>query len=112
MAVAWAGSRLLQSDSVAGLFDFTRGPGLLSIPLQYGLFAWLAYVGFEPQIRRVWPHLLVTSTRLLSGRWRDPLVGRAVLAGIVVGSIFVPFWSQTIYAWLDLPGGGPTGYFP
>jgi hypothetical protein len=53
----------------------------------------------------------VTSTRLLGGRWRDPLVGRAVLAGILVGLIVGVTWSQTIYAMLDLPGGGPTRYF-
>jgi serine/threonine-protein kinase len=52
-------------------------------PLFLALAIWLAYVGFEPAVRRRWPHLLIASTRLLDGRWRDPLVGRSVLAGML-----------------------------
>lgn len=52
-------------------------------PLFLALAIWLAYVGFEPYVRRRWPHLLIASTRLLDGRWRDPLVGRSVLAGVL-----------------------------
>ncbi len=48
---------------------------------------WLYYVGFEPYVRRRWPVLLIAWTRLLEGRWRDPLVGRAVLAGTAVGMV-------------------------
>jgi len=32
-------------------------------------------------VRRRWPHLLIAWTRVLDGRWRDPLVGRSLLAG-------------------------------
>jgi hypothetical protein len=46
------------------------------------LAVWLAYVGFEPSVRRRWPYLLVASTRLLGGRWRDPLVGQSLLSGV------------------------------
>jgi len=56
----------------------TSGP-----PLFLALATWLAYVGFEPYVRRRWPHLLIASTRLLDGRWRDPLVGRSLLAGVL-----------------------------
>lgn len=55
----------------------------LGAPLFLGVASWLAYIGFEPYVRRQWPHLLVASTRLLDGRWRDPLVGRSVLAGVL-----------------------------
>ena len=55
-----------------------------------GLLAWLFYLRFEPAMRRAWPQLLIASTRLLDGRWRDPLVGRAVLAGILVGIAVAP----------------------
>ena len=54
-----------------------------------GLLAWLFYLGFEPAMRPAWHHLLIGSTRLLDGRRRDPLVGRAVLAGILVGLLLV-----------------------
>ncbi len=110
VVVVWASNLALMRDSVAASFDLTNGPGVLAPALQYGLLAWLAYLGLEPPIRRAFPHLLVTSTRLLGGRWRDPLVGRSVLAGILVGLIVGVPWTTAIHVMLDLPGGGPTLY--
>jgi eukaryotic-like serine/threonine-protein kinase len=46
---------------------------------------WLLYVALEPLIRRRWPDSLIGWTRLLSGRLFDPLVGRVLLAGALVG---------------------------
>jgi serine/threonine-protein kinase len=51
---------------------------------QAGLF-WLFYLAIEPQVRRVWPHILITWSRLLSGAFRDPLVGRDLLVGLSAG---------------------------
>lgn len=48
--------------------------------LMFG-FAWGLYVALEPTARRVWPQLLISWTRLLSGRLNDPLVGRDILVG-------------------------------
>ena len=39
----------------------------------------LAYLALEPLLRRLWPTLLVSWTRLMQGRWRDPLIGRDLL---------------------------------
>jgi hypothetical protein len=36
-------------------------------------------------VRRVWPEALIAWTRLLTGRARDPLVGRDVLIGVMAG---------------------------
>ena len=55
---------------------------LLGLPLCAGAQTWLFYVGVEPFLRRRWPHLLIAWTRLLDGRWRDPLVGQSLLAGV------------------------------
>ena len=75
-------------------------------PLFLGLAGWLYYMGLEPFVRRRWPHLLVTSTRLLDGRWRDPLVGRSVLIGVAAGIAF--FGVQALASLLSqLPGLGP-----
>ena len=52
-----------------------------------GVVVWLFYLGLEPFARRSWPHLLIGWTRFLDGRWRDPLVGQAVLAGVLFGTI-------------------------
>ncbi len=54
-------------------------------PFFNAILAWLYYLGLEPYVRRRWPHLLVTSARFLDGRWRDPLVGRSLLIGVVAG---------------------------
>jgi serine/threonine-protein kinase len=47
--------------------------------------SWLIYVALEPLIRRRWPDSLIAWTRLLSGRFTDPLVGRTLLAGALLG---------------------------
>jgi tRNA A-37 threonylcarbamoyl transferase component Bud32 len=46
---------------------------------------WLTYLGLEPYIRRFSPDSLIGWTRIISGRWRDPHVGRDVLIGISAG---------------------------
>ncbi len=46
---------------------------------------WILYLGLEPYVRRHWPQALISWTRLSSGRIRDPLVGRDVLFGAVLG---------------------------
>src|SRR5215470_7537353 len=46
------------------------------------------YIALEPFVRRRWPQMLVSWTRALSGDWRDPVVGRDVLLGCVVGVVF------------------------
>ncbi len=54
--------------------------------LLIGGFAWLLYVAAEPYVRRRWPRPLVGWARLLGGRFADPVVGRDVLLGILVGA--------------------------
>jgi len=59
--------------------------------LQAGM-AWLLYLAVEPLVRRYWPKGLVSWTRLLAGQWRDPLVGRDVLAGVGCGIVLALIW--------------------
>ena len=56
-----------------------------SIALFLAGACWLLYVALEPLIRRRWPDSLIAWTRLLSGRLSDPLVGRVLLAGALLG---------------------------
>ena len=57
----------------------------LSVALfQAGLF-WIFYLAIEPHVRRVWPHILITWSRLTGGSVRDPLVGRDLLVGTAAG---------------------------
>jgi predicted Ser/Thr protein kinase len=57
----------------------------VAISLFFVAFYTIAYLALEPLVRRLWPHALASWTRLLSGRLRDPLVGRDVLIGSVAG---------------------------
>ena len=56
-----------------------------SVALFLAGVCWLMYVALEPLIRRRWPDSLIAWTRLLSGRLSDPLVGRVLLAGALLG---------------------------
>ena len=60
---------------------------LLGLPFSTAALIWLFYIGLEPLFRRRWPHLLIAWTRLLDGRWRDPLIGRSLLTGTVAGLV-------------------------
>jgi hypothetical protein len=45
----------------------------------------LLYIAVEPFVRRRWPDRLIAWARLVAGKWRDPMVGRDLLIGIVAG---------------------------
>jgi len=51
------------------------------------LLAWVVYVACEPYLRRLWPQGLIGWSRVLAGRFTDPLVGRDVLIGCTASSI-------------------------
>jgi len=53
------------------------------------LLVWTLYMALEPAVRRRWPHLLISWTRLLQGRVGDPLVARDVLLGLISGLTLV-----------------------
>ncbi len=53
----------------------------------YAIFFAVFYLALEPYMRRGWPEILVSWSRLLSGGFRDPLVGRDLLIGILAGLI-------------------------
>jgi hypothetical protein len=50
---------------------------------------WLLYISLEPFVRRRWPVSLISWSRLLSGSFRDPLVGRDLLIGCVFGVVWI-----------------------
>jgi serine/threonine-protein kinase len=52
-------------------------------------FLWTLYLALEPYVRSKWPQTIVSWTRLLGGSWRDPLVGRDLLFGTVLGMCWV-----------------------
>ena len=56
-----------------------------SIGAFFAAFHATAYLALEPIVRRTHPHWLASWTRLLDGRWLDPLVGRHVVVGTLAG---------------------------
>ena len=49
---------------------------------------WVFYIAFEPLVRRSWPSLLISWTRVLDGRFADPIVGRDILFGTCIGAAY------------------------
>lgn len=49
------------------------------------LFLWMLYVALEPIARRRTPTLLISWNRMLAGNFRDPMIGRDLLAGAALG---------------------------
>jgi len=54
--------------------------------LVHGVTMALAYLAIEPYVRRLWPKVLVSWARLVTGRLRDPIIGRDILVGLVFGT--------------------------
>jgi serine/threonine-protein kinase len=59
----------------------------MSAALLIAALYWVLYTALEPYVRRRWPHTLITWTRLVSGRWRDPMVGAQILMGVALGVV-------------------------
>jgi serine/threonine-protein kinase len=91
---------ILSFNLLAWLFEASHVPrftGELALVLSgllyavfFAVYFGLMYLAFEPYIRRFWPTLLVSWNRLLTGRFRDPSVGRDLLVGATVGVCFWP----------------------
>ncbi|HEX8174550.1 MAG TPA: protein kinase [Pyrinomonadaceae bacterium] len=67
--------------------------------------SWVMYVALEPLVRRRWPGRIISWTRFLAGDFRDPLVGRDILIGGLLGLAMVLifyFWNLTP-SWLGRP---------
>ncbi|MGB0034198.1 MAG: serine/threonine-protein kinase [Candidatus Acidiferrales bacterium] len=97
LAVAW----FFGAHHVAAFYEFVSFLMFLATGVAWSCFLWILYIALEPYVRRRWPTTLVSWSRLLAGGFRDPLVGRDVLAGCLVCAFaaaleklswFVPSW--------------------
>ena len=75
---------------------FVATPDLIGIAflavatsLLYAGSMWLLYIALEPYVRRNWPQTIISWTRLVSGKLRDPLVGRDMVSGVLLGMAWV-----------------------
>ena len=86
----------------------------LSAALTSAVFVWLSYMALEPYVRRRWPDVLISWTRLLSGKVWDPLVGRDVLAGAMMGTVgaLSSYVLDALPYWFNVSGLTPVGSYP
>jgi predicted Ser/Thr protein kinase len=83
MLLAWVLGADLPGNPVQSFNIFlSRG---LALALVIGGLAGLGYLGMEPYVRHHWPQILISWTRLMTGRLQDELVGRDVLLGALAG---------------------------
>jgi hypothetical protein len=63
--------------------------GMLILAVSASLFmaamVWTLYMALEPYVRKFWPQTIISWSRILGGKIRDPLVGRDVLFGVLLG---------------------------
>lgn len=92
--------------------------GLFIIAICNGLFIavllGVLYLALEPLVRRRWPHSIISWSRLLLGKWRDPLVGRDLLFGLLIGLLWVLIFQVRIIITQHLgevPAFGSAEYF-
>ena len=99
---------LLTAHLTFDAFPTMRTLGLLvGRGLLLGMVVYAIYMALEPDVRRRWPETLIAWSRVLTGRLRDPLVGRDLLLGILAGVAhrLLEQLSQRSPAWF----GGPPG---
>ena len=84
--------------------------GMFLLGLSASIFAaavtWMLYLALEPWVRRRWPHAVISWSRLLSGQFRDPLVGRDILFGVMLGMLWILIFGVRSIANLYM-GGAP-----
>ena len=88
---------------------------ILYVAVRYALFVsvalWLIYLALEPYVRRSWPQLLISWSRVLSGEFRDPMIGRDVLVGglLGLGQTAAIYLGWLLPQWLGTPIAPNTG---
>jgi serine/threonine-protein kinase len=72
-------------------------------------FMWILYLALEPYVRRLWPDMLISWMRVLSGNFRDSRVARDALIGSVggVAMALVLNGVNSLPAWFSIPNVPP-----
>ncbi|MGB7555271.1 MAG: protein kinase, partial [Candidatus Korobacteraceae bacterium] len=81
-------AHFVASISSLGLFVLAASSSLFISAVVCAL-----YLAIEPFVRRRWPHAIISWSRLMAGQVRDPLVGRDVLYGVLLGMVWALIYS-------------------
>ncbi len=108
---AWAVEWFFGAHHVPNFDEFSLFMESLVWGSGFSCFAWLLYIALEPYVRRRWPATLVSWSRLLTGGFRDPLVGRDILAGCFLASFTITLQRLTwfVFSWLGYPAQPSSG---
>ena len=79
--VNWA----LLAHHVSSFFELILFILAFSVSLFFGILTWVLYAALEPYVRKYWPNTLISWSRMLSGRFTDPVFARDVLLGTLFG---------------------------
>jgi len=80
--LGWAFWGTYLADTSAMVRNFI---GTLAATMFEGAMVYVLYLALEPYVRKRWPETIISWTRALAGRFRDPLVGRDILLGCLLG---------------------------
>jgi len=95
---------ILNGDHVLTLWGLAMPLIYVCIAIALGGTLWILYIAIEPFVRRRWPQMMVSWTRLISGNWRDPLVGRDMFVGCAFGVLIICIYRFYYYLILPLLG--------
>jgi hypothetical protein len=100
---------LLSAHHVPELGEFNLFMENLAWSLMFAAMMWVVYVALEPFVRRRWPRRIVSWSRLLTGDFRDPMVGRDILIGAVAGFglVAVGYLGEHLAHWMGMPPATP-----
>jgi hypothetical protein len=77
-------------------------------------FMWILYLALEPYVRRLWPEMLISWIRVLSGNLRDSRVARDALIGSVGGVVMglVMTAANALPTWFSVTSVSPVAPSP
>lgn len=105
-------ARLLTADHIPSLFY--EVPILFKVAgdaLFYTALMGLLYIALEPYVRRRWANLIISWSRLLAGDFSDPMVGRDILIGGLLGltHTFLIYWQTLLPRWAGITNAPNSG---
>lgn len=104
---------LCRTHLVPGLESFSLFILAISTSLFVSGLTWMLYLALEPWVRRRWPQTMISWSRLISGQLRDPLVGRDILFGVMLGVVWLLIFQIRSIPLIHMgasPGLGETEY--
>lgn len=89
--------------------EYTGFIGGVGNALYVAGFMWILYLALEPYVRRLWPEMLISWMRVLSGNLRDSRVARDALIGAVGGVVMalVLNGANALPTWFSIPNVSP-----